>query len=144
MYGRQSSRAIEPRALQMRFHAQTAGSTLTAQQPENNIVRTALQALAAVPASLGQSSRLLKKRQADLVIGVGGYTSPTVLLAAFLRRIPSVILEPNAYPGLANRVVAPLARRIFLAFESGKQFFRQKTVRVVGMPVDDPPEVHRG
>jgi UDP-N-acetylglucosamine--N-acetylmuramyl-(pentapeptide) pyrophosphoryl-undecaprenol N-acetylglucosamine transferase len=94
-----------------------------------------VQALAAVPASLGQSSRLLKKRQADLVIGVGGYTSPTVLLAAFLRRIPSVILEPNAYPGLANRVVAPLARRIFLAFESGKQFFRQKTVRVVGMPV---------
>ena len=94
-----------------------------------------VQALAAVPASLGQSSRLLKKRQADLVIGVGGYTSPTVLLAAFLRRIPSVILEPNAYPGLANRVVAPLAQRIFLAFESGKQFFRQKTVRVVGMPV---------
>jgi UDP-N-acetylglucosamine--N-acetylmuramyl-(pentapeptide) pyrophosphoryl-undecaprenol N-acetylglucosamine transferase len=93
------------------------------------------QALAAIPTSLGQSLRLLKKRQADLVIGVGGYTSPTVLLAAFLRRIPSVILEPNAYPGLANRVVAPLARRIFLAFESGKRFFRQNTVRVVGMPV---------
>ena len=40
--------ATEPRAQQLRFHAQTAGSTLTAQQPDNNIVRVTLQALAAV------------------------------------------------------------------------------------------------
>ena len=40
--------AAEPRAQQMRFHTQTAGSTLTAQQPDNNIVRVALQAMAAV------------------------------------------------------------------------------------------------
>ncbi|HEX5473783.1 MAG TPA: methylmalonyl-CoA mutase family protein [Vicinamibacterales bacterium] len=40
--------ATHPRALQLRFHAQTAGSTLTAQQPDNNVVRVALQALAAV------------------------------------------------------------------------------------------------
>jgi methylmalonyl-CoA mutase N-terminal domain/subunit len=41
-------RATNPKAQQLRFHTQTAGSTLTAQQPDNNIVRTALQALAAV------------------------------------------------------------------------------------------------
>ncbi|MBA3949068.1 MAG: methylmalonyl-CoA mutase [Acidobacteria bacterium] len=40
--------ATEPRAMQMRFHTQTGGSTLTAQQPDNNIVRVAVQALAAV------------------------------------------------------------------------------------------------
>src|SRR5688500_18323648 len=40
--------ATEPRAMQMRFHTQTGGSTLTAQQPDNNIVRVAIQALAAV------------------------------------------------------------------------------------------------
>ncbi len=40
--------ATHPRALQLRFHTQTAGSTLTAQQPDNNIVRVAVQALAAV------------------------------------------------------------------------------------------------
>ena len=40
--------ATEPRAQQLRFHAQTAGSTLTAQQPDNNVARVALQALAAV------------------------------------------------------------------------------------------------
>jgi len=40
--------ARDPRSLRLRFHTQTAGSTLTAQQPENNVVRVALQALAAV------------------------------------------------------------------------------------------------
>src|ERR1019366_2043837 len=40
--------AKNPKSLMLRFHTQTAGSTLTAQQPENNIVRTALQAMAAV------------------------------------------------------------------------------------------------
>ncbi len=45
---RQKFKATNPRSWMLRFHAQTAGSTLTAQQPENNIARTALQALAAV------------------------------------------------------------------------------------------------
>src|SRR5439155_4165533 len=40
--------AKDPRSMMLRFHTQTAGSTLTAQQPENNIVRVALQALSAV------------------------------------------------------------------------------------------------
>ena len=47
-HARPLRRHATPRALQLRFHTQTAGSTLTAQQPDNNIVRVALQALAAV------------------------------------------------------------------------------------------------
>src|SRR5438045_6327567 len=45
---REKFRAQNPRSWMLRFHTQTAGSTLTAQQPENNIVRTAIQAMAAV------------------------------------------------------------------------------------------------
>ena len=45
---RERFQATTPRAQMLRFHAQTAGSTLTAQQPDNNIVRVALQAMAAV------------------------------------------------------------------------------------------------
>ncbi len=48
-------KAKDPRSMMLRFHAQTAGSTLTAQQPDNNVVRVALQALAAV---LGGSQSL--------------------------------------------------------------------------------------
>lgn len=69
------------------------------------------------------------------MIGVGGYTSPTVLVAAALRGIPRVILEPNAYPGLANKVVGPLAQRIFLAFESAATFFDRQNAQVVGTPI---------
>jgi UDP-N-acetylglucosamine--N-acetylmuramyl-(pentapeptide) pyrophosphoryl-undecaprenol N-acetylglucosamine transferase len=88
-----------------------------------------------VPLGIWQSLKLLKRRQADLVIGVGGYTSPTMLTAAALRGIARVILEPNAYPGLANKVVAPFAQRIFLAFESAGTSFDRRKVRVVGTPI---------
>ena len=94
-----------------------------------------LQAVLSVPVGIWQSWQVLGRRQADLVIGVGGYTSPTVLVAAALRGIPRVILEPNAYPGLANQVVGPLAQRIFLAFESAATFFNRQKVRVVGTPI---------
>ena len=94
-----------------------------------------MRAVGTLPLSLWQSFRVLAKRKADLVIGVGGYTSPMVLLAAFVRRVPGVMLEPNAYPGMANKVVAPMVRRIFLAFETTTRFFDRAKVRVVGMPV---------
>ncbi|MBD0315372.1 MAG: undecaprenyldiphospho-muramoylpentapeptide beta-N-acetylglucosaminyltransferase [Nitrospiraceae bacterium] len=94
-----------------------------------------LQGLLSVPVGFGQSLSLLHRCRADLVIGVGGYTSPTMLAAAALTGIARVILEPNAHPGLANKAVAPLVQRIFLAFESaGRSFDRQK-VRVVGTPI---------
>ncbi len=94
-----------------------------------------IKALVTLPMSAWQSLRILKAQGADLVFGVGGYTSPAMLVAAFFRRIPGVILEPNAYPGMANKVVAPLVQRIFLAFESTAQFFDRQKARVVGTPV---------
>ncbi|MDF0668607.1 MAG: undecaprenyldiphospho-muramoylpentapeptide beta-N-acetylglucosaminyltransferase [Nitrospira sp.] len=89
----------------------------------------------AVPIGIRQSLDILKRRRADLVIGVGGYTSPTMLIAAALKGIARVILEPNAHPGLANKVVASFAQRIFLAFESAATFFDQRKVRIVGTPI---------
>lgn len=94
-----------------------------------------LKGLCAMPLSLWQCGRILSQRQARLVIGVGGYTSPMMVLAAALKRIPRVILEPNAYPGLANKAVGPFVQRVFLAFESAARFFDRRKGRVVGTPV---------
>ncbi|QPD05618.1 MAG: UDP-N-acetylglucosamine--N-acetylmuramyl-(pentape ptide) pyrophosphoryl-undecaprenol N-acetylglucosamine transferase [Candidatus Nitrospira kreftii] len=94
-----------------------------------------LRGVLSVPIGIWQSWKILKQRQANLVIGVGGYTSPTMLVAAAWKGIARVILEPNAYPGLANKVVAPLAQRIFLAFESAGTSFDKQKVRVVGTPI---------
>ena len=95
----------------------------------------AVRGLLSVPVGLWQSMRLISRHRADLVIGVGGYTSPTMLAAAALKRIARVILEPNAYPGMANIAVGPCAQRVFLAFESAADKFAKAKVRVVGTPI---------
>ena len=94
-----------------------------------------IQGLLSVPVGLWQSLGILRQRRADMVIGVGGYTSPTLLAAAAMRGTARVILEPNAYPGMANKAVAPFAQRIFVAFESAAVAFERKKVRVVGTPI---------
>lgn len=93
------------------------------------------QGLLSLPLGLWQSLRILRERRADLVIGVGGYTSPTMLAAAALKGIARVIVEPNAYPGMANKAVAPFAQRIFLAFDSAAVSFDRHKVRVTGTPI---------
>ena len=92
-------------------------------------------ALWLLPRSIWRALQILRTKQTDLVIGTGGYFSPPVVLAAWLLRIPTVLLEPNAMPGLANRIVGPLATRIFLAFESARSFFPSSKVRVIGTPI---------
>ena len=98
-------------------------------------LRRSLSAFLSLPTGVRESITLLKRHRADLVIGVGGYTTPPVLLAAFLLRIPRVIVEPNAYPGKANTMLGPLAHRIFLGFEAASRYFDSSKVRVVGVPV---------
>jgi UDP-N-acetylglucosamine--N-acetylmuramyl-(pentapeptide) pyrophosphoryl-undecaprenol N-acetylglucosamine transferase len=92
-------------------------------------------ALLALPAGLLQSIGILRARRADLVIGIGGYTSPPVLLAAVLLRTRRVILEPNAYPGMANKVLAPWVDRVFLSYRAAASYFRPEKVRVTGTPI---------
>lgn len=94
-----------------------------------------MQGLLSLPVGLWQSLRILRQRRADVVIGVGGYTSPMMLAAAAMRGTARVIVEPNAYPGMANKAVAPFAQRIFLAFESAAAAFDRQKVRVVGTPI---------
>lgn len=95
----------------------------------------AFKALCTMPISLWQCLRILRQRQAHLVIGVGGYTSPMMVMAAVLAGVPRVIIEPNANPGLANRAVGPFVHRIFLAFESAASSFGRSKVRIVGTPI---------
>ena len=94
-----------------------------------------LQALCLIPRAILKARRILREGHADLVIGTGGYVSPPVVMAAGLLGIPRAILEPNAMPGLANRVLNPVANRVFLAFEDAKNYFNPSKIRVVGTPV---------
>lgn len=98
-------------------------------------LRQRLAALLSLPIGLWQSVYLLRRYHADLVLAIGGYTTPPVVLAACLLRIPRVIVEPNAYPGMANKMLAPLAKRVFVAFEPTARFFKPTKVRAFGAPI---------
>jgi len=84
--------------------------------------------------SLRQSRRILDQFQPDVVVGVGGYASGPVLLAAWRRGYPVLIHEQNAAPGLTNRLLGRLARRICLTFTESAGFFKGETI-LTGNPV---------
>jgi UDP-N-acetylglucosamine--N-acetylmuramyl-(pentapeptide) pyrophosphoryl-undecaprenol N-acetylglucosamine transferase len=81
-------------------------------QPGLAQARAALHALAA-PAAC---ERILARRKPDVVLGAGSYVAGPMVLAAARRRIPAALTEADAHLGLANRLAAPFAKRIFLAF----------------------------
>src|SRR4051812_32129643 len=60
--------------------------------------------------------RILAARRPDVVLGGGGYVAGPMVYAAARRRIPAAVMEADAHLGLANRLAAPFARRVFLAF----------------------------
>jgi UDP-N-acetylglucosamine--N-acetylmuramyl-(pentapeptide) pyrophosphoryl-undecaprenol N-acetylglucosamine transferase len=108
-----------------------------------------IRSLALLPYSVWRAIRILRNHHTELVIGTGGYFSLPVIVAAWLLKVPRVLLEPNAMPGLANRVLGPLADRIFLAFDQAVPFFASSKVKVIGTPIrkeflseklPDPPQ----
>jgi UDP-N-acetylglucosamine--N-acetylmuramyl-(pentapeptide) pyrophosphoryl-undecaprenol N-acetylglucosamine transferase len=87
-----------------------------------------------LPRSIIQSVRLLRQERPDSVVGVGGYASGPVALAAWLLRIRLVIVEPNSYAGLANRLLGRFAAKVFVCFPGRdlQGFFPARKVVHVG------------
>ncbi len=92
-----------------------------------------IRALGLAAASPIACARILARRRPDVVLGGGGYVAGPMVLAAWLKRIPAALTEADAKLGLANRLAAPFAQRVFLALpvagrDGGKY-------RSVGRPV---------
>jgi UDP-N-acetylglucosamine--N-acetylmuramyl-(pentapeptide) pyrophosphoryl-undecaprenol N-acetylglucosamine transferase len=86
--------------------------------------------------AVGRSMVLLRRLRPDAVLGGGGYVAGPVGLAAVLLRIPLVLTEADSHVGLTNRLLAPFARRVCLAFpvpgRTGERYL------VTGRPVPPP------
>lgn len=95
----------------------------------------ALKGLAVVPLGVAQCLAVCRKRRPDLAIGVGGYTSPPLILAAFLLGVKRVLVEPNVYPGVANRTLSPVADLVFVSFAETAPYFGSRKTRIVGTPI---------
>jgi UDP-N-acetylglucosamine--N-acetylmuramyl-(pentapeptide) pyrophosphoryl-undecaprenol N-acetylglucosamine transferase len=78
-------------------------------------------------------ARILRARTPDVVLGGGGYVGGPMVYAASRRRIPAALMEADAYLGLANRLAAPFAQRVFLSFPiEGRG---EPKYRVTGRPI---------
>jgi UDP-N-acetylglucosamine--N-acetylmuramyl-(pentapeptide) pyrophosphoryl-undecaprenol N-acetylglucosamine transferase len=97
-------------------------------------MRALLGGLALLPLSAVDAWRILTRRTPQLVIGVGGYSSGPVMLAAAARRIPTLLLEQNAVPGLTNRILARMVSAAAVTFDSTLSFFGGRGF-VAGNPV---------
>lgn len=97
-------------------------------------LRTALQTLFQLPASLWFSRRVLMRFRPDIVVGLGGYSSGPVVLCAHWMGLPTLAIEPNAVPGFANRRLASRVGAAAVAFEETCRFFGDKC-RVTGIPI---------
>lgn len=94
---------------------------------------TRIKSLAAVPKGVLQSFGILRRRKVDAVIGIGGYASGPIMLASRLRGVPTMLLEPNAAPGLANRQAAKWVKTAAVNFPEAEGYF--KNAVITGIPV---------
>jgi UDP-N-acetylglucosamine--N-acetylmuramyl-(pentapeptide) pyrophosphoryl-undecaprenol N-acetylglucosamine transferase len=77
--------------------------------------------------------RIISKVRPDVVFGAGGYVSGPMLAAAAASRVPTALLEVDAHMGVANRLAAPLVRRVYLAFPIHREDAKYV---VTGRPVE--------
>ena len=94
---------------------------------------TRLRTLMTLPKSIGECKRLIREFKPDVVFGVGGYASGPAMAAALQLKLPTMIFEPNAYPGLANRLVGMKVQAAAVNFPSATTWF--KSAEVTGIPV---------
>lgn len=85
--------------------------------------------------SLCKAKKILKKFKPDMVVGVGGFASGPIMRKATKLNIPVVIQEQNSFPGVTNKIVAPKAARICVAYENMEKWFPKDKIVLTGNPL---------
>lgn len=102
-------------------------------QLKNVSLLTRLRTLADLPRSILACRRLIREFKPAVVFGVGGYASGPAMAAALCTRVPAMAFEPNAMPGLANRLVGKRVQAAAVNFPGAARWFRN--CEVTGIPV---------
>ncbi len=90
---------------------------------------------AQMPIALVQSMRILRRFKPDFAVGVGGYASGPVILAAWMLGLPTAVLEQNTVPGVTNRVLAKFVNAVYVMFEASRKYFPPAKVKPLGNPI---------
>ena len=94
-----------------------------------------LRGLFRLPKAFFRSLSILRRFRPDVVMGVGGYASGPMVLAAALWRYPTAIQEQNSVPGITNRILSRLVRVVMVAFDEARRFVPAGKTETVGNPV---------
>ena len=94
-----------------------------------------LRTLLQLPLSVRRVLSLLSKYRPAAVFSLGGYAAGPVVLAALCKRLPLIVMEPNAIPGMTNRQVGRFVGRALLSFPEAARFFPEGKAEVTGLPV---------
>ncbi|MHB1127113.1 MAG: undecaprenyldiphospho-muramoylpentapeptide beta-N-acetylglucosaminyltransferase [Bacillota bacterium] len=109
---------------------------------ERRITLHNVKALALSALGVGQAWAILRKYNPQVVVGTGGFVSGPVMLVASLMKIPTVLHEQNALPGLTNRALSRRVSRVCYTFAESKKYFLRSTLAThTGLPVR--PEIIR-
>lgn len=92
-------------------------------------------ALAKIPLGVGQAWHLLNRLRPDLVLSFGSYLGLAVAVAARLRGLPVFLHEQTVTAGLANQLIAPFARRLYLTWDSSRAYFPAAKSLLTGLPL---------
>ncbi len=85
--------------------------------------------------AIRKSRRIIKKFQPNVAVGVGGYASAALLLAATQMGLPTLIQEQNGFAGMTNKLVGKKARKICVAYEGMERFFPADRIVFTGNPI---------
>ena len=96
---------------------------------------TKIRTLSNLPRALFEALRLIRRYRPAAVLSLGGYASGPLAAAAWLRGVPIVALEPNAYPGMANRIIGPVVARALTGVPATEKYFRRSRAETIGAPV---------
>jgi UDP-N-acetylglucosamine--N-acetylmuramyl-(pentapeptide) pyrophosphoryl-undecaprenol N-acetylglucosamine transferase len=102
-------------------------------QLKNVSLMTRLRTMIDLPRSIFACRRLIREFKPDVVFGVGGYASGPAMAAAIWTKVPAMAFEPNAMPGLANRLVGKRVQAAAVNFPAAAKWFRN--CEVTGIPV---------
>jgi UDP-N-acetylglucosamine--N-acetylmuramyl-(pentapeptide) pyrophosphoryl-undecaprenol N-acetylglucosamine transferase len=94
-----------------------------------------IRTLAQLPLSVRKAIRMLRDYGSAAIFSLGGYAAGPVVLAALWRRLPIVVMEPNAMPGLTNRQIGRFVTRALLSFPESARFFPPGKSEISGLPV---------
>ena len=142
------ARALRARGHAVRFIGTRRGMEAKLIPPENFPIewieigglkrvglRQTLATLAELPWSVWQAARMLDRAKPAAVFSTGGFVAGPVLLAALWKRLPVVVMEPNAVPGFTHRRLGRWVARALVSFPETGRWFPKGRTEVTGMPV---------